>query len=158
MGLNAQSGRRSCRFSSEGPSFGRTFAVASAVKASVSIGSRSLLPSALPCDPSSSASCEIIICGNRGEKTPPLHIHLISTGCRAGRVAGSHGKLFLQALQPPSDISKVVMISSRREIAVLARCFRHAAGSSMSLGANGRSRVCMPRSQLSPGSAVPLRA
>ena len=98
-GSSARLGRRECRFYSEDRSSGRTFAVASAVRASVFIGSRIRLPSALPCDPSSWANCEITIRGNKAETKPPPRIRSISSGCRAGPDRrSSPGKLFLQVL------------------------------------------------------------
>jgi hypothetical protein len=97
--VNARLGRRQCRFYSEGRSSGRTFVVASAVRASVFIGSRILLPNAQPCDPSSWVNFEITIRENKAGTKPPPRIRSISSGCQAGRARrSSPGKLFLQAL------------------------------------------------------------
>ena len=97
--VNARLGRRQCRFYLEGRSSGRTFAVASVVKAFVSIGSRILPPNALPCDPSSWANSEITIRGNKAATKLPPHIRLISSGCQAGQGRrSSPGRLFSQAL------------------------------------------------------------
>jgi hypothetical protein len=97
--VNARLGRRQCRFYLEGRSSGRTFAVASAVKASVSIGSRILPPNAQPYDPSSWANSGITIRGNKAATKHPLPIRLISSDCQAGQGRrSSPGRPFSQAL------------------------------------------------------------
>jgi hypothetical protein len=95
-----------CRFYSDDRSFGRTFTVASAARASVSTGSRTLPLNALPYAPSSSASSATTIRGSREATKPPRHIRSISSGCLVGRDRRSFpGRRSLQALQGGPAIS-----------------------------------------------------